>query len=185
MGADADVNLPNSLSLVRLALVPVFPLVYFSTLPSAHLWAAGVYALASATDVLDGILARRLHMITRLGRVIDPMADKLMAAMVVFCIALDNPIVWWAAGVFFLKELLMGAGAILQYKKINDVPPSEGFGKFSAVLFFVVCLIILVFGAALTPTIQLILISAATACSVLALLFYLRRFIVLTRSKKH
>jgi cardiolipin synthase len=179
------VNLPNLLSLARLALVPVFPFVYFSPLPHARLWAAGVYALASATDVLDGILARRLHMITRLGRVIDPMADKLMAATVVFCIAYDNPIVWWAAGVFFFKELLMGVGAILQYKKINDVPPSEGFGKFSAVLFFVACLVILLFGAALSPTIQLILISAATVCSVLALLLYLRRFIALTRSERH
>ncbi|MDR0381932.1 MAG: CDP-alcohol phosphatidyltransferase family protein [Oscillospiraceae bacterium] len=178
-------NLPNSLSLVRFALVPVFPLVYFSALPNAHLWAAGVYALASATDVLDGILARQLHMITRLGRVIDPMADKLMAAVVVFCIAYDNPIVWWAAGVFFLKEILMGIGAILQYKKINDVPSSEKFGKFSAVLFFVVCLIILVFGAALPPVTQLVLVSAATACSVLALLLYLRRFIALTRPKNH
>jgi phosphatidylglycerophosphate synthase len=80
-------NIPNILSLFRLCLVPVFPLVYFSGMPYANLWAALVYAGAAATDVLDGLLARRLNMITRLGRLLDPLADKLMGAAVIVCVA--------------------------------------------------------------------------------------------------
>jgi cardiolipin synthase len=175
------VNIPNSLSIFRLTLVPVFPILYFSGYTYANLLAAGVYAVASATDVLDGIIARRLHMVTRLGRVIDPLADKLMAGMVIFCIALRNPLLWWAAGVLFLKEILMGVGALVQYKKINDVPPSEFFGKFSAVLFFVVCLAILIFEDGLPEVAKLILVSVAILCSVISLLFYLRRFLTLTK----
>jgi cardiolipin synthase len=175
------VNIPNSLSIFRLALVPVFPVLYFSGYTYANLMAAGIYAVASATDVLDGVIARRLKMVTRFGRVVDPLADKLMAGMVIFCIAFHNPLLWWAVGVLFLKEILMGVGALVQYKKINDVPPSEFFGKFSAVLFFVVCLAILVFEERLPDVVIMILISVAILCSVIALLLYLRRFLRLTQ----
>lgn len=183
IGNDGRMNVPNALSLFRLALVPVFPLVYWSGLPNAHLWAAGVYLLASLTDVLDGHLARRLNEVTRLGRVIDPLADKLMAGAVLICIAATYPLLWWAAGVFVAKELLMGVGALIQYKKIDDVPPSEFFGKFSAALFCVACVLILVLRDALSETVKLVLVSAAIACSVVSLVLYLRRFLRVMRAK--
>ena len=80
-------NVPNLLSLIRLALVPVFAVVFFHPDPDAHYWAAGIYALAFATDVADGWIARHFNQITRLGRILDPLADKLLviAAMAMFC----------------------------------------------------------------------------------------------------
>ncbi len=168
-------NLPNLLSLLRLALVGVFPAVFFSGAPHANLWAALVYAVACATDVLDGILARRLNMITKLGRILDPTADKLMAAMVIFCIATQDPILWWAVGVFCCKEALMGIGALVQYKKMRDVSPSQLFGKLSAVFFFLVCVALLIFPA-LPAAVKLPLILAALALNFVSLALYFVRF---------
>ncbi len=175
-------NLPNLLSLLRLSFVPIFPLVFFFGGQYANLWAAAVYALASFTDILDGYFARKLNMITKLGRLLDPVADKLMGAVVIFCIAVKTPLLWWAVGLFCLKEGLMGIGALIQYKKIADVPPSEFVGKFSAAFFFGVCLLILVFPG-LPPVLMLILVGIAMLLSIVALLLYLKRFIMLTGKK--
>jgi len=178
-------NIPNTLSLFRLCLVPVFPLVYFSGAPHASLWAALVYAVAAFTDILDGKLARRLNQITRLGRLLDPLVDKLMGAAVIVCVAVSFPVLWWAAGVFFLKEGLMGVGALVQYKKIDDVPPSDVFGKFAVAVFFCSCLAILIlrdelFGVIIPAPVMQAMMGVSMVLSVAALGRYLKRFIKLT-----
>ena len=81
-------NLPNRLSLLRLCLVPVFAVVFFSPDPNSHSWAALIYAVAFATDIADGYIARRFDMITKLGRILDPLADKLMTFTVIICVLL-------------------------------------------------------------------------------------------------
>jgi len=170
-------SIPNALSLFRICLVPVFPLVYFSGIPHANLWAAAVYAVAAATDILDGMLARRLNMVTRLGRLLDPLADKLMGAAVIVCVAVSHPFLWWAAGLFCLKEAAMGIGTLIQYKKISDVPPSELFGKLAVSFFFASCLFILVFQDVMAQPVMQGLMGAAMAVSVAALVRYLIRFL--------
>lgn len=176
-------NIPNLLSLLRLCMVPLFPIVFFSDIPYANLWSAAIYALASFTDILDGYLARKLQMVTKLGRILDPLADKLMSATVIICLSIQTPILWWAAGLVCLKESMMGIGALVQYKKISDVPPAEFIGKFSTFFFFGVCLLIL-----LVPTLpawlMLALVGTATALSLLAFCRYMIRFIKLMREKK-
>ena len=181
-------SLPNILSLLRICLVPVFPLVYYSGMQNAHIWAALVYTLAAATDVLDGYLARRYDMITRLGRLLDPLADKLMGAVVIICLALTFPSLWWAAALFFAKEAAMGLGALIQYKKIADVPPSAFLGKLAVSCFFVSCCAILILQDALREPTLFLLTQAAIGVSMLvslaALVHYLLRFIALTRQTR-
>ncbi|MDR0325054.1 MAG: CDP-alcohol phosphatidyltransferase family protein [Oscillospiraceae bacterium] len=169
-------NVPNILSLIRLCVVPLVPLVYFSDLPHANLWAALIYLLATLTDALDGYIARKFNLITRLGRVLDPLADKLMSFCVLVCIIINEPPLFWAGAVFFIKEVCMGLGALVQYKKINDVPPSNILGKISTAYFFVVCFVILVYPG-LHETAKIIAISTALALNVSAFAIYLWRFI--------
>ena len=71
-------NIPNLLSIFRLALIPVFAVVIFSPIPNSALWACLIFLLSGATDVLDGYIARKYNMITNVGKVLDPLADKLM-----------------------------------------------------------------------------------------------------------
>lgn len=138
-------NIPNFLSLVRLGLVPVFALAFFGSSPNAHTWAALVYALAFATDIADGYIARRFNMITKLGRILDPLADKLMTFTVIICVALDGAIPMWAIAVFFCKEALMGLGGLVMYRKVKDVNPANWWGKASTGVFFVVLAALVLF----------------------------------------
>lgn len=138
-------NIPNLLSLIRLGLVPVFALTFFSPSPNAHTWAALVYAVAFATDIADGYIARKFNMITKLGRILDPLADKLMTFTVIICVALDGAIPKWAVAVFFCKEALMGLGGALMYRKVKDVTPANWWGKTSTGVFFVVLAALVLF----------------------------------------
>ncbi len=77
-------NLPNVLTLGRIAIIPVFAVFTYWADPLHSFYAAALFALASITDIVDGFLARRLNLVTVLGKFMDPLADKLivMAALV-------------------------------------------------------------------------------------------------------
>ena len=173
-------NVPNLLSLFRLALVPVFSVVFFSPLPNARCWAAGIYALAFLTDIADGWIARRFHQITRLGRILDPLADKLMTFVVILCIAAAGMIPLWAVLLFFLKEAAMGLGALSMYHKVADVIPSNWLGKLSTGVFFVVCAALV-----LLPNIPkdcaTALITVALALTIAAFFSYLCQYFKIIR----
>jgi cardiolipin synthase len=173
-----SLNLPNILSLIRLCAVPLVPLVYFSSLPGANWMAAAIYLAAALTDVLDGYLARKFNLITKLGRVLDPLADKMMAFCVLVCIIIEveDSRMFWAGVIFFVKEVCMGLGALVQYKKIHDVPPSNIIGKISTIYFFIVCIVLLVYPD-IHSTVRVVAISTALGMNILAFLIYMVRFI--------
>lgn len=76
--AGTNVNLPNLLTLSRILLIPVFVLLFWTPTPGRSLAAAVVFVIAAVTDLLDGYLARRRSQVTKLGRLLDPIADKLL-----------------------------------------------------------------------------------------------------------
>ncbi|MFQ9916462.1 MAG: CDP-alcohol phosphatidyltransferase family protein [Flavonifractor plautii] len=95
-------SIPNLLSLLRLVLVPVFAVVFSSARSRrSHRWAVLIYLTAFLTDVADGWIARHFNQITKLGRILDPLADKLMTFTVIICITADGIIPLWAVVVFF------------------------------------------------------------------------------------
>lgn len=167
-------NLPNLLSLVRLLLVPVFAKVFFLSSSTAHQWAALIYAVAFATDIADGYIARRFHMVTRLGRILDPLADKLMTFTVILCVAADGILPCWAVVVFFCKELLMGLGGMFMLRRTQDVIPSNWLGKASTGVFFVVLAALVLFPIPYPWAVGLI--SFALLLAFAALLRYAQAF---------
>lgn len=176
-------NIPNLLSLFRLALVPVFAVVFFQPEPAARYWAAGIYALAFFTDIADGWIARHFNQVTRLGRILDPLADKLMTFTVIICITAARIIPVWAVAIFFLKEAAMGVGALSMYHKTDDVIPSNWLGKASTGVFFVVCAALVLFPAIPKPW-ATGLITFALALTIAAFLRYLWQYLVVTGRKK-
>ena len=76
-------NLPNILTMIRVALIPVFVILFYWPTPRSNLMAAVVFIIAALTDLLDGYLARKLHKTTKFGAFLDPVADKIMV-----CVAL-------------------------------------------------------------------------------------------------
>lgn len=79
-------NIPNSLTLLRIAMIPIFVLVFYLPFSWANIAACVIFTLAALTDMLDGYLARKLEQISPLGAFLDPVADKLMVAVVLVCL---------------------------------------------------------------------------------------------------
>ena len=81
-------TVPNLLSLFRLALIPVYISAYLRAQTGQdHALAAGILAVSCLTDLLDGIIARRFHMISHVGKVLDPLADKLTQLALFLCLS--------------------------------------------------------------------------------------------------
>ena len=179
-------NTPNMLSIFRLCLVPVFVLLYFSGLPNANIYALIVFLLATITDFLDGYIARRFHLITNLGKVLDPLGDKMLTFSVLVCLTISRIVPLWALGVFFLKELLMGVGGLVIHKRAKvEIPPSNYLGKTATVLFFLVCAILVLFKDSInnTPGLATWLICCCLAVALAALASYVGRFRKIMKEK--
>ena len=100
-------TVPNVLSLFRIALIPLFVWCFFTPFANHLVWAIAVFVSAGITDVIDGYIARHFHQISLWGRILDPMADKLMVCTALICQGVAGVIPWWAIIVVMGKELLM------------------------------------------------------------------------------
>ena len=83
-------NVPNTLTVFRILLVPVFAVTYFRAPESLFYLPAVILAVSGLTDVADGYIARHFNQVTPLGRFLDPVADKLTMATVTICLAIRN-----------------------------------------------------------------------------------------------
>ena len=104
-------NIPNLLTVLRVALIPVFILLFYMPFSWSY-WAAwGVFAVAAATDWLDGYLARRWEQGTPFGAFLDPVADKLMVAVALVLLAAEHSNLWLtlAAAIIIGREIVVSA----------------------------------------------------------------------------
>ena len=134
--------------------------------------AAGIFILSGITDVGDGRLARRFGWVTQVGKILDPLADKLMQCTALFCLAFKGLVPWWIFVFFAAKELLMGAGAILLFRKKHEIGVSRYFGKAAVVLFYAIVCAILLFGGKMSVFGVNLLCAVAALCAAGALVMY-------------
>ena len=175
---------PNVISIFRICLVPVFVAVYFSVGYGAKLYPVLIYAIASFSDFLDGYLARKFKVSSKLGMILDPLGDKLMTISVMACITIDGIIPVWAVLIAGIKEILMAIGGFVMHRVAHaDIQPSNMLGKTSTVVFFLVCVALMLFrdipGAA-----AIALISFAIALTLLALASYVNRYIIVMKNRE-
>jgi cardiolipin synthase (CMP-forming) len=97
-------TVPNVVSMVRLALVPVFAVLIVS---GEDVWALVVLAVSGASDWLDGFLARRLDQVTKLGQVLDPAADRLFILVTLVGLLWRGVVPWWVLAVVVLRDVLL------------------------------------------------------------------------------
>ena len=142
-------TIPNILSIVRILLIPVFIVLYLIGRQGENIYlmiSVAVVALSGFTDILDGIIARKCNMVSDLGKVLDPVADKLTQAAVAICLAIDNPIVIPMFVVFAVKESAMMIGALTLYKSTERRPISaKWYGKMSTVILYAVMMLIIIY----------------------------------------
>ena len=133
------------------------------------LWALFFFLLASATDVLDGYLARKFNQITNFGKVMDPLADKLMLITTLICLYLTGRIPMWVPIVIGVKECTMITVAACLYRK-DIILPSNFFGKLATVLFTVAVLMSF-FSDTVAPW-HTVLLYIATGVALFAMVYY-------------
>lgn len=97
-------NLPNRLSLLRIIMIPLFIASYFLPYDWGAYVAIGFFILAAFTDFLDGYIARKYNMVTDLGKLLDPIADKILVCAALFCVVATNPLQYFANSLFAMPE---------------------------------------------------------------------------------
>ena len=101
-------NTPNKLTLIRVILIPFFVLFLMTDLlPASQLWALAVFAIASFTDFLDGYLARRDQLVTNFGKLMDPLADKLLVTAALICFVEIGLAPAWVVIIIISREFLV------------------------------------------------------------------------------
>lgn len=136
-------NIPNILTSIRFFLIPIFYIVYFSSLDNRFIISIIIFLLSGITDVLDGHIARKYHTVTKWGTLLDPLADKLMLLTVLFSLSRTGVIPIWIFILILGKEGLMILGGLLLLKK-QTVIAAKFYGK-AATLFFYLAIGIMVF----------------------------------------
>jgi CDP-diacylglycerol--glycerol-3-phosphate 3-phosphatidyltransferase len=99
------VNLANALTVLRLALVPVFVLLLLAGGTGGRIAAFAVFLVASLTDVLDGRIARQRGLITDFGKIADPIADKALTGAALVTLSAQRELAWWVTAVILAREL--------------------------------------------------------------------------------
>lgn len=165
-------HIPNILSGLRIVLIPFFvwQMLVGNTL------AAGLILLASGlTDTLDGNLARHFGWISDLGKVLDPVADKLTQTAVSVCLMIQFPRLWFFFAILILKDLIMLIlGGYLTRGGVK-LEGARWFGKVSTVVFYTVMILLVLFPA-IPSQLTIGLLILAVGCAVMAGLLYLPEY---------
>ena len=124
-------SIPNLLSFFRILLIPVMVSLYVKGRTVAALC---VFAVSAASDIVDGQIARRCNMVTDLGKMLDPLADKLTQGAALVCVARAHPQLFFLLGFMAMKELAQAyiGGRIV--KKTGHVFTSKWFGKLCTII---------------------------------------------------
>ena len=183
-------KLPNILTLIRLLLIPVFVVVFLhengnigavelDDEANGYVIAAVIVVLSGITDALDGFIARRFNMITDLGKVLDPFADKLTQAAVILCLVFRYTEIWQLVAslvaLIVVKELTMLVMGVMFLRKGQDLGGAKWFGKLATVVFYVL-VIILIGAPTLSTPAALVMVAVMAMLTTLSFVLYMREY---------
>ena len=140
---DQILTIPNLLSVVRLALIPLIVWLYIGK--QEYNLAVLVILISGATDIVDGFIARHFNMISDFGKILDPVADKLTQAAVIICLAAKHTLMSVLIVLFALKEIIMTTFGCLAIKKKDSVNSAKWYGKMNTVVLYVVMMLLILF----------------------------------------
>ena len=131
-------TVPNLLSLFRLALVPVYVQLYLRADTSREYFLAGsVMAVSCLTDLMDGMIARHFHMVSHVGMILDPLADKITQLALILCLTARYPLLLAVLALFVVKELFQLLAVILSFRRGMVLPGALAAGKVCTTVLFV------------------------------------------------
>lgn len=171
-------TIPNWLSLFRLLLIPVYVVIYLNAEESVdYAIAAAIFAVSCLTDAIDGKIARRFHMISTIGKFLDPVADKATQFTLIVCLAIKhpvhNPMLWVLAGLMIIKECFQLIAGIIQFRKGKMLTGALLSGKICTAILFI-SLIVMV----LMPELNNIVVTVITVIDAVFMLISFAHYAV-------
>lgn len=131
-------TIPNLLSLFRLVLIPVYVAIYQgATTPDDYFLAAAILAVSCLTDLVDGKIARHFNMISTVGKILDPLADKATQFTLIVCLAVKHQIIRYMVVLFFIKELFQLIAGLLTIRKGRMLRGALITGKICTTILFI------------------------------------------------
>lgn len=165
-------TIPNMLSLFRLALIPVYIIIYLNASePHDYYLAGGILAVSCLTDLIDGKIARHFNMISNLGKVLDPIADKFTQLALTICLSVRYPVLRSVLVLFLVKEFYQGIVGLIHLRKGQMLPGALMAGKICTTVLFV-SLTLLVLMPNLSEKIVTGIAIADTVCLIYSFIMY-------------
>ncbi len=174
-----NLNIPNILSLARIIIIVPFVLYFLN---DDYLASAFVLIVSGFSDMFDGMIARSFGQITSLGKVLDPLADKLTLTAVIICMGIKFPEIVPFVVILILKDLSMLIAGSFLIKKGVEPPAARWYGKVATVFFYVSVIIIVALKAIWgvnRPIVSISLLSVTSAFMLFALFKYFIIFLKL------
>lgn len=151
----------------RILLVPVYLYVYLhASEKNDYLLAAAIIGISSLTDLLDGKIARKFHMVTEFGKILDPAADKITQAALVISFTFRYPLMKFVLFIFVIKEIFMSVAGAVMLSKGQNMNGAQWYGKVCTCVLDCVMIVLLLF-----PELPLRLANFCMGICVAALLF--------------
>lgn len=132
-------TIPNVLSMLRLCMIPLF--VWLYCVKGNNVMTAAVLVVSGATDVVDGFIARRFGMVSDLGKILDPIADKLTQAAMLLCLVARFPLMMAPFILMAVKETFTAVTGLLVIRRTKQVYSSAWHGKATTVLLYVMMIV--------------------------------------------
>ena len=163
------ITVPNILTLVRLLLIPV--IVWLYCFEKNYTWTAVVLILSGITDLVDGFIARKFNMISELGKIIDPIADKLTQFVVLICLVTRFSAMLVPCLILMTKEIISGIVAMCAIRKSGKVDGADWHGKVSTFMLYAM-MILHVLWVNIPIIVSNVLILMCTAMMLLSFVLY-------------
>ena len=132
-------TIPNLLSFFRLCLIPLF--VWLNCEKQSSIGTGAVLVLSGATDMVDGYIARHFNAVSDLGKILDPVADKLTQVAMLFCLLTRFPLMWAPLALLIAKEMFMGLTGLLVIRKTKRVYGAKWHGKVATCLLYAMMIV--------------------------------------------
>jgi len=169
-------TIPNLLSLFRLVLIPVYVVIYLNaTQPREYITAGAILAASCMTDAVDGFIARKCNMVSTLGKILDPLADKVTQLTLTICLSLKYPVLLPVILLLLTKEIFQIIGAVILLRRGDPFPSSMLAGKVSTFVLFI-SLIALVLFPDVNPIIVDMIALVDSVCLIYAFFTYYHVF---------
>lgn len=169
-------NLPNKLTILRVILIPFFLVALMvDAVPYGKWIAVAIFCIASATDALDGHIARKHNLITNFGKFMDPLADKLLVCSAMIALIELDRIPAWVVIVIIAREFII-SGFRLVVSDNGIVIAAGWWGKIKTVVQMIMIIVVMCdIGGSVVVVIENVLIYAALALTVISLIDYLMK----------